>query len=66
MFSFNSLASMIVHNKDLGLQKFLEEVMSKQRKQELNSYCLFAKAPFNLSNIYGTMKRMASVSERKS
>jgi type I restriction enzyme R subunit len=47
-------------NKDLALQRILDEVMSKQRKQELDLYRLYAKDDSFKQAFFDTMKRMAS------
>ncbi|MFD2540747.1 type I restriction endonuclease subunit R [Lacinutrix gracilariae] len=48
-------------NKNLAFQKILDEVMSKQRKQELDLYRLYAKDDAFKIAFFDTMKRMASV-----
>lgn len=47
-------------NKNLAFQKILDEVMSKQRKQELDLYRLYAKDEAFKTAFFDTMKRMAS------
>ncbi|WP_055446569.1 type I restriction endonuclease subunit R [Lacinutrix mariniflava] len=47
-------------NKNLAFQKILDEVMSKQRKQELDLYRLYAKDDAFKTAFFDTMKRMAS------
>ncbi|MGV8815850.1 MAG: type I restriction endonuclease subunit R [Gelidibacter sp.] len=49
-------------NKDLAFRKILDDVMSKQRKQELDLYRLYAKDETFYQAFFDTMKRMASVS----
>ncbi|WP_026755764.1 type I restriction endonuclease subunit R [Sediminibacter sp. Hel_I_10] len=49
-------------NKDLAFKKILDEVMSKQRKQELDLYRLYAKDDTFKQAFLDTMKRMASAS----
>ncbi|TXD83116.1 type I restriction endonuclease subunit R [Subsaximicrobium wynnwilliamsii] len=48
-------------NKDLAFRKILDDVMSKQRKQELDLYRLYAKDESFYQAFFDTMKRMASV-----
>ncbi|WP_281846771.1 type I restriction endonuclease subunit R [Olleya namhaensis] len=48
-------------NKNLAFQKILDEVMSKQRKQELDLYRLYAKDDAFKTAFFDTMKRMSSV-----
>ncbi len=48
-------------NKDLAFRKILDDVMSKQRKQELDLYRLYAKDETFYQAFFDTMKRMASV-----
>ena len=48
-------------NKDLAFRKILDDVMSKQRKQELDLYRLYAKDQTFYQAFFDTMKRMASV-----
>lgn len=48
-------------NKNLAFQKILDDVMSKQRKQELDLYRLYAKDDAFKTAFFDTMKRMASV-----
>ncbi|MDX1365780.1 MAG: type I restriction endonuclease subunit R, partial [Arenibacter latericius] len=48
-------------NKDLAFRKILDDVMSKQRKQELDLYRLYAKDPTFYQAFFDTMKRMASM-----
>jgi type I restriction enzyme R subunit len=50
-------------NKSLAFQKILDEVMSKQRKQELDLYRLYAKDDAFKTAFFDTMKRMASVGQ---
>ena len=50
-------------NKNLAFQKILDEVMSKQRKQELDLYRLYAKDDAFKTAFFDTMKRMSSVAE---
>jgi type I restriction enzyme R subunit len=47
-------------NKDLAFKRILDEVMSKQRKQELDLYRLYAKDDVFKQAFFDTMKRMAS------
>ena len=49
-------------NKDLAFKKILDDVMSKQRKQELDLYRLYAKDDSFYQAFFDTMKRMAQVS----
>ncbi len=48
-------------NKNLAFQKILDDVMSKQRKQELDLYRLYAKDETFYRAFFDTMKRMASM-----
>lgn len=48
-------------NKDLAFKKILDDVMSKQRKQELDLYRLYAKDESFYQAFFDTMKRMANV-----
>jgi type I restriction enzyme R subunit len=48
-------------NKDLAFRKILDEVMSKQRKQELDLYRLYAKDDAFYQAFFDTMKRMAQM-----
>lgn len=50
-----------VQNKDLAFRRILDEVMSKQRRQELDLYRLYAKDPTFNQAFFDTMKRMAEV-----
>ncbi|WP_397362969.1 type I restriction endonuclease subunit R [Olleya sp. R77988] len=52
-------------NKNLAFQKILDDVMSKQRKQELDLYRLYAKDDAFKTAFFDTMKRMASVETNK-
>jgi len=46
-------------NKDLAFKKILDDVMSKQRKQELDLYRLYAKDDAFYQAFFDTMKRMS-------
>jgi type I restriction enzyme R subunit len=46
-------------NKDLAFQKILDDVMSKQRKQELDLYRLYAKDEAFHKAFFDTMKRIS-------
>ncbi len=48
-------------NKDLAFKKILDDVMSKQRKQELDLYRLYAKDEAFYQAFFDTMKRMSNV-----
>lgn len=48
-------------NKNLAFQKILDEVMSKQRKQELDLYRLYAKDEAFKIAFFDTMKRMSNM-----
>ena len=48
-------------NKDLAFKKILDDVMSKQRKQELDLYRLYAKDDAFYRAFFDTMKRMSSL-----
>ncbi|UMB60851.1 DEAD/DEAH box helicase family protein [Lutibacter sp. A80] len=50
-----------VQNKDLAFRKILDEVMSKQRKQELDLYRLYVKDDTFKQAFFDTMKRMAQM-----
>jgi type I restriction enzyme R subunit len=50
-------------NKNLAFQKILDDVMSKQRKQELDLYRLYAKDEAFKTAFFDTMKRMSSVNQ---
>lgn len=52
-------------NKNLAFRKILDDVMSKQRKQELDLYRLYAKDETFYQAFFDTMKRMANVGDRK-
>jgi type I restriction enzyme R subunit len=47
-------------NKNLAFQKILDDVMSKQRKQELDLYRLYAKDESFKTAFFDTMKRMSA------
>jgi type I restriction enzyme R subunit len=51
-------------NKSLAFKKILDEVMSQQRKQELDLYRLYAKDEMFYQAFFDTMMRMASVNNR--
>lgn len=48
-------------NRDLAFRKILDEVMSKQRKNELDLYRLYAKDDAFYQAFFDTMKRMVGV-----
>ncbi|QXP71270.1 type I restriction endonuclease subunit R [Polaribacter sp. R2A056_3_33] len=48
-------------NKNIAFQKIMDDVMSKQRKQELDLYRLYAKDDTFRTALFDTMKRMSSV-----
>lgn len=48
-------------NKDLAFKKILDDVMSKQRKQELDLYRLYAKDETFYQAFFDTMKRMSAI-----
>lgn len=48
-------------NRELALKKILDEVMSEQRKRELDLYRLYAKDDAFYQAFFDTMKRMLSV-----
>ena len=50
-------------NRDIALHKILEEVMSKQRRQEIELYKLFAKDEAFKSAFFASMKRMVDEPE---
>ena len=47
-------------NSDLALEKIIDEVMRKQRKNELDLYRLYAKDEAFYQAFFDTMKRMVS------
>ena len=47
-------------NKDLAFKRILDEVMSQQRRQELNLYRLYAKDENFYQSLFDMMKRMTS------
>ena len=47
-------------NKDLAFKKILDDVMSKQRKQELDLYRLYAKDDAFYKAFFDTMKRISA------
>lgn len=47
-----------IQNKNLAFQKILDDVMSQQRKQELDLYRLYAKDEAFKTAFFDTMKRM--------
>lgn len=51
-----------VANKDLAFKKILDDVMSKQRKNELDLYRLYAQDDAFYQAFFDTMKRMAGLS----
>ncbi|CAM1361278.1 Type III restriction enzyme, res subunit [Tenacibaculum soleae] len=53
------LANQDQQNKELAFQKILDEVMSKQRKQELDLYRLYAKDDAFKTAFFDTMKRLS-------
>ena len=48
-------------NKDLAFKKILDDVMSQQRRQELDLYRLYAKDETFYRAFFDTMKRMSSL-----
>ena len=52
-------------NSDLALRKILDDVMRKQRKNELDLYRLFAKDDAFNQAFFDTMKRMVSMGENR-
>lgn len=62
-FQLKVLENTDEQNKNLAFQKILDDVMSKQRKQELDLYRLYAKDDAFKTAFYDTMKRMASVGQ---
>jgi type I restriction enzyme R subunit len=48
-------------NKDLAFKKILDDVMSKQRKNELDLYRLYAQDDAFYQAFFDTMKRMAGI-----
>jgi type I restriction enzyme R subunit len=51
-------------NKNLAFQKILDDVMSKQRKQELDLYRLYAKDEAFKTAFFDTMKRMSAPAQK--
>jgi type I restriction enzyme, R subunit len=49
------------HTQELALKKILDEVMSKQRKKELDLYRLYVKDDAFYQAFYDTMKRMVGI-----
>lgn len=50
-----------LQNRDLAFLRILDEIMSKQRKNELDLYRLYAQDPSFKSSFIDTMKRMAGL-----
>ena len=50
-----------LQNRDLAFLRILDEIMSKQRKNELDLYRLYAQDPSFKSSFIDTMKRVAGV-----
>ena len=50
-----------MHTSDLAFKKILDDVMSKQRKNELDLYRLYAKDDAFYQAFFDTMKRMVNV-----
>ncbi|WP_397298740.1 type I restriction endonuclease subunit R [Nonlabens ulvanivorans] len=50
-------------NKSIAFEKIMNDVMSKQRKQELDLYRLYAKDDAFKIALFDTMRRMASVGQ---
>ncbi|CAM3905878.1 MULTISPECIES: type I restriction endonuclease subunit R [Flavobacterium] len=50
-----------IANRDLAFKKILDEIMSQQRKNELNLYKLYAKDDAFYQAFFDTMKRMVGV-----
>jgi len=50
-----------IQNKNLAFQKILDDVMSQQRKQELDLYRLYAKDEAFKTAFFDTMKRMSEI-----
>lgn len=48
-------------NRELALKKILDDVMSQQRKQELELYKLYAQDPSFYQAFYNTMKQVISI-----
>ncbi len=49
-----------IQNRDLAFKKILDEIMSQQRRQELELYKLYAKDEAFQQAFFDTMKRMAA------
>ncbi|MBW4968848.1 DEAD/DEAH box helicase family protein [Croceibacter atlanticus] len=60
-FKNKVLANVDEQNKNLAFQKILDNVMSQQRKQELDLYRLYAKDDAFRIAFFDTMKRMAHI-----
>lgn len=52
-------------NSDLALKRIIEDVMRKQRKNELDLYRLYAKDDAFYQAFFDTMKRMVSMGESR-
>ncbi|MBZ9730390.1 DEAD/DEAH box helicase family protein [Salegentibacter sp. JZCK2] len=52
-------------NSDLALKRIIEDVMRKQRKNELDLYRLYAKDDAFYQAFFDTMKRMVSMGENR-
>jgi type I restriction enzyme R subunit len=50
-----------VQNRDLALKKIVDDVMSKQRKQELELYKLYAQDASFYQAFFNTMKQVINV-----
>jgi len=48
-------------NRELALKKILDDVMSQQRKQELELYKLYAQDPSFYQAFYNTIKQVIDV-----
>lgn len=60
-FQMKVVDNMDTQNQDLAFRKILDEVMSKQRKVELDLYRLYAKDDSFYQAFFDTMKRMVNI-----
>jgi type I restriction enzyme R subunit len=60
-FESKYLHNLDVQNKSIAFEKIMNDVMSKQRKQELDLYRLYAKDDAFKTALFDTMKRMSNL-----
>ena len=53
-----------VQNRELALKKILDDVMSQQRKQELELYKLYAQDPSFYQAFYNTLKNIVTIQQK--